>query len=574
MEISDKNLESALLKHGLVTGQQLAQVKAELARERSPKSLQNALLDLGLVQEDALLAVRAKELNVPFVQLDELSPDPAIVTLVPEELALDKGLLALEKEGNQLQVAMQNPADLEASEKLSELLAPLSLEARPVLASRGAILRKLSEYHDHYKVKVVEKLMAGIQDQGLQLTQSLGLDIQDLKQVSEQAPVIKTVNLFLLGALLKRASDIHLVPDRKFLHVKYRVDGMLQESQTLSLALAPAVVSRIKIMCRLDIAEKRLPQDGAFHLTVEGREIDFRVAITPTVAGEKVVMRVLDKSAMLLGLDHLGFGGTTLRDFKRLIHKPNGIILIVGPTGSGKTTTLYAALKALNTGDKNITTVEDPVEYEIEGLTQIQTHADIGLNFAAVLRSVLRQDPDIVLVGEIRDLETTEIAVRAALTGHLVFATLHTNDAAGAVARLCEMGAEPYLIASALRCAMSQRLVRNLCPHCREVDTPDAETLARLKPHTSLAESEIRVFRGKGCRHCFQTGYRGRTVVAELLTVDEQIRRQIVLRAPSSDIHAAALKQGMRTMFQDGVDKVLRGVTSVEEMLDVCEDKE
>jgi len=570
MKIPDKKLETALIEHGLITAQQLEQARVEINRAgKKGPSLQTMLLNLGILTEDVLLRMQAQELNLPYVELDNLSPEPELVTLLAEDLCLEKGMIILEKDDKSLLVAMENPHDPVAIEDLWKITR---MKIRPVLASRGAILRKLSQYHEHYKVKVVEKLLAGVQDQGLQLTESLGLDIHNLDQVSEQAPIIKTVNLFLLSALLKRASDIHLVPDRKFMHVKYRIDGVLQESQALPISMAPSVVSRIKIMCRLDIAEKRRPQDGSFHLNIEGREIDFRVAVSPTIKGEKVVMRVLDKSAMMLGLDHLGFGGETLHTFKQLIHKPNGIILIVGPTGSGKTTTLYAALQALNTGDKNITTVEDPVEYEIEGLTQIQVHSEIGLNFATVLRSILRQDPDIVLVGEIRDLETTEIAIRAALTGHLVFATLHTNDAAGAVARLTEMGAEPYLIASSLRCAMSQRLVRTICPKCKEAFEPSPEMLKNLQNHTKLPADEIRIYRGEGCRHCFQTGYRGRTVVSELLVVTEEIRRMIMRQAASADIQSTALGQGMQTMFKDGIQKVLWGISTLEEVLAVCED--
>ena len=570
MKIPDKKLETALLKHGLITAQQLEQARLEISRAgKKGPPLQTVLLNLGMISEDVVLRMQATELNLPYMELDDLSPEPEIVTSLAEDLCLDKCLIALEKDESSLLVAMENPYDAVTIEDLGKITRA---KIRPALASRGGILRKLSEYHEHYKVKVVERLLAGVQDQGLQLTESLGLDIRNIDQVSEQAPVIKAVNLFLLSALLKRASDIHLVPDRRYMHVKYRIDGVLQESQALPISMAPAVVSRIKIMCKLDIAEKRRPQDGSFHLNIEGREIDFRVAVSPTINGEKVVMRVLDKSAMMLGLDHLGFGGEILHPFKQLIHKPNGIILIVGPTGSGKTTTLYAAMQVLNTGDKNITTVEDPVEYEIPGLTQIQINAEIGLNFATMLRSILRQDPDIVLVGEIRDLETTEIAIRAALTGHLVFATLHTNDAAGAVARLTEMGAEPYLIASSLRCAMSQRLVRTICPKCKEALTPSHEMLGQLKRFTKLHAGDIRIFRGEGCRHCFQTGYRGRTVVAELLVVTEDIRRKIMMRAASSEIQEAALRQGMQTMFGDGMQKVLRGITTLEEVLAVCED--
>ena len=571
MRSTDENLEDDLVAGGLVSIERLAEIKSELARiGKDAPPLKAFLVNRGFVQEGQMLALQAKRLNIPFVVLEGLAPEPALVTMIPEEMAMDKGLLILEKHDRCLLVAMHNPSDLPTIEHLEKMTG---CTVKVALASRWGILHKLSEYHDHYKIKVVERLLRSVKDKGYELSRSIGLDI-DLGKVTEEAPVIRSVNLFLLGALLTRASDIHLVPDRKSLHVKYRVDGILQESQVLPIAAASSVVSRIKVMCCLDIAEKRLPQDGSFHIRIEGRAIDFRVAITPTVFGEKVVMRVLDKGAMMLGLDHLGFGGESLKTFKQLIHKPNGIILIVGPTGSGKTTTLYSALSVLNTGVKNITTVEDPVEYQIEGLTQIQVNSEIDLSFAKVLRSILRQDPDIILIGEIRDLETTEIAVRAALTGHLVFATLHTNNAAGAVARLTEMGAAPYLIASSLRCAMSQRLVRSICPECKQSVALSPEHITFFKDQLGLEPAQAKAFRGKGCRHCFFTGFRGRTIISELLVIGEDIRREIVLKATSSRIEAAALRQGMRTMLQDGLEKVLRGLTTLDEVLEVCEDVE
>ena len=571
MQISDRNLERYIEKYGLLSPAQLAEAKLELSRIlRNPPSLQNFLLNLGYLGEDALIKIYSQEINVASIDLEPLSPDPGIVTLIPEELALEKGCLAIEKKGETLVVVMQDPNDLSALDELNRFV---KMPIQPLLASRGAIRKKLSEYHDHYKIHLVEHLMSGVKDSGKELTQQLGLNVQSLTAVTDQAPVVKAVNLILIGALLKRASDIHMVPDKRYLRVKYRVDGILQEEQALNIADAGAIVSRIKIMSKLDIAEKRMPQDGTFQIIIEGREIDFRVATAPTIFGEKVVMRVLDKGGLVLGLDHLGFVEAELKEFKRIIHKPHGIVLIVGPTGSGKTTTLYSALDILNTGDKNISTVEDPVEYKIEGLTQIQVHSDIGLNFAAVLRSLLRQDPDIILVGEVRDLETTEIAIRAALTGHLVFATLHTNGAAGAVARLTEMGAEPYLIASALRCAMSQRLVRNICPQCRESYKATPEILARMDPHDKF-KGDLTLYRGKGCRYCFMTGYRGRTVISELLVISETLKRLIMERATSAAIEAQARKDGMQTMYEDGMEKVRRGVTSLEEVLKVTEDSE
>jgi len=575
LEIADKRLESILLSHGLIDQDRLDQARLVIARHSlHPPSLQRTLLDLGFIQEEMLLKLRAAELGVPFMEIDEFSPDASVVTLLPEELCVEQGVVALEKEGQNFKLAMQDPNDLLVLERINALPEMKGLAVQVVMASRGAIMRKLAEYHDHYKIRVVERLLGAVQDQGVQLSRSMGLDIQNMSQVSEQTPIIKTVNLIILGALLKRASDIHILPERKNLRVLYRVDGVLQEAQVLPASASLAVVARIKVMSKLDISEKRLPQDGSFHLKIEGREIDFRVATTPTISGEKVVLRVLDKSSIFIGLDHLGFDAGILTQFKQLIHKPHGIILIVGPTGSGKTTTLYSALQILNRGDVNITTVEDPVEYELEGFSQIQVHADIGLTFANILRSILRQDPDIILVGEIRDLETTEIAVRAALTGHLVFATLHTNDASGAVTRLVEMGAQPYLIASALRGAMSQRLVRTICPRCREEVVPDPALVRHLGAEAVARHSrgELKLWRGKGCRHCFFTGYRGRTVVTELLPITDEIRRHILNQSPSTEVAKTAIAQGMIPMFQDGISKVLRGITTLEEVLEVAED--
>jgi type IV pilus assembly protein PilB len=571
MQISDRNIERLLAKTSLVDAAQLADAKLAVDRPNQKKpSLQSILINMGFVKEDDLLQLVAQDIGVPFVDLEPLSPEPAIVMLISEELGMERGVIALEKKGDQLICAMEDPNDVVA---LDQIAKRNNVTVLAQLASRGAIVKKLSEYHDHYKIAVVEELMRKVRDQGKELTQQIGLNLQSLESLNEQAPIVKAVNVIIIGALMKRASDIHLVPDKQYLRVKYRVDGVLQEEQALSGADAPAVISRIKIMSKLDIAEKRMPQDGAFQIRIEGREIDFRVASTPTVWGEKIVMRVLDKSGIVLGLDHLGFSDQPLRELKRQIHRPHGIILIVGPTGSGKTTTLYSALNILNNGDKNITTVEDPVEYKVEGLTQIQVHPDIGLTFAAALRSILRQDPDVVLLGEVRDLETTEIAIRAALTGHLVFATLHTNDASSAVARMVEMGAESYLIASALRCALSQRLVRNICTHCKESYEPSDALLAKLHgPGHPLLPAGTKLWRGKGCRYCFETGYRGRTVLSEILVVDEAIRSAIVRGAHSSELHSMAVANGMIPMYWDGVDKVLAGVTTLEEVLEATEE--
>ncbi|HXB97435.1 MAG TPA: ATPase, T2SS/T4P/T4SS family, partial [bacterium] len=393
MEISDRNFERLNTQHQLVDEKSMLEGKLAQERSRQKVSLTHVLVNLGLLKEEDLVRAAARDLGLPFVDLEDASPEPAVVLLVPEELAMERGVLALEKRDQYLVCAMQDPNDVMALD-LIQRRSKLTVQAQ--VATRGAILKKLAEYHDHYKVAVVEQLMKNVRDQGKELTQQIGINVQSLESVTDQAPIVKAVNLIIIGALLKRASDIHLVPDKTYLRVKYRVDGILQEEQALAGGDAAAVVSRIKIMSKLDISERRMPQDGTFQIRIEGREIDFRVATTPTIFGEKVVLRVLDKSGIMLGLDHLGFDDQQLRAIKQQIHRPHGIILIVGPTGSGKTTTLYAALNILNTGDKNITTVEDPVEYKIEGLTQIQVNSDIGLDFAAALRSILRQDPDVV----------------------------------------------------------------------------------------------------------------------------------------------------------------------------------
>ncbi|MEK7765138.1 MAG: GspE/PulE family protein, partial [bacterium] len=408
-------------------------------------------------------------------------------------------------------------------------------------------------------------LLEGVTDQGLQLTRKLGLEIGSLDEVAEQAPAVKAVHLIILQALQRRASDIHLEWTKVHLAVRYRVDGLLHEFQRIPLALAPTVISRLKIMCKMDITERRLPQDGSFHIVVSGREIDFRVATNPGYFGEKVVLRILDKSAVVLELPHLGFSARDQGLIRRHITRPHGIIIITGPTGSGKSTTLYSALSSLNAREKNIVTVEDPVEYQLEGITQHQVFADIGLTFAAVLRSIMRQDPDIIMVGEIRDLETAQIAVRASLTGHLVFSTLHTNDAPSAVARLLDLGAEPALLASTLRCIVAQRLARTICTKCKTEVTYASGDIPDL-PH-QLRQGPLKVSRGKGCRNCFNTGYRGRTVFAEAFEITDPIRDLIVERRPAPVIRKLALAEGMVPLYEDAIHKMLAGTTTLEEIL-------
>jgi type IV pilus assembly protein PilB len=519
------------------------------------------------VEEEPVLMAEAATINIPYVNLSEKNPEPEVVTLVAQDICMSKDLIVFGHSDDGLDIAMANPNDVITIDLVEK---NTGRKVRPFIASRGAISRKINEYADHFKSIMVKKLLQSISDDTYQLTKKLGFEIRGIEELAEQAPIVKAVNLIILGAFLKRASDIHLLPTREKLKVLYRVDGLLMEDQLFPAQMAPAIISRLKIMAKLVITEKRMPQDGSFHIVIEGREIDFRMAVTPTIHGEKVVLRILDKSAIILGLDHLGISENNIKILKEVIQKPNGIILISGPTGSGKTTTLYSALDAINNGEKNITTAEDPVEYEIEGITQIQIHSEIGLTFSHILRSILRQDPDVVLIGEIRDLETTEIALRASLTGHLVFATVHTNDAPSAVTRLFEMGAEPYLIASSLRAVMSQRLVRTICAKCRE-EFPISKELAQKYFKDEKVTS---LYKGKGCVYCFNTGYRGRTVISEVFEVKDYLRELIIAKANSVAIKAKAMEHGFKPMFTDGMDKIRRGITTIEEVIKVTEDAE
>ncbi len=568
-ERGDQQILDLLVAQKKISAKDAEEVRLE--QQGSGATVRSILMMRGLTSEEDLLRARADIIGIPFQNIDELSPEPEVVLVIPETLALEKAVIAISNENGVVQVVMESPTDVLVQDEIRRIV---ECEVKTMLGSRGAIIKKLNEYHDHYKAHMVDRLLKSVSDQGRGLTKKLGLEIKNLDDVAEQDTVIKTVNLCLLQGLMRRASDIHIIPSSKKLRVLYRIDGRLQDSgQNLSREMHQAIVNRIKIISDLDISEKRMPQDSSFHITIEGREIDFRVATTPTTHGEKVVIRVLDKGAIMLGLDHLGFSQDNLTILRRHVVRPHGIILISGPTGCGKTTTLYSALQSINSDEKNITTVEDPVEYDIDGITQIQAHADIGLTFSSVLRSILRQDPDVILIGEIRDTETAEIAIRASLTGHLVFATVHTNDAASAVTRLVDMGIEPFLIASSLRCTVSQRLVRMVCQNCVKEYAADKEAIQRLKLSAAAAKG-LKLASGVGCNYCFGTGYKGRTVLSEVLTVNDAVRSMITQRATSVEIERAARQTGMKNMYEDGLEKVLAGQVTLEELLAVCESED
>jgi type II secretion system protein E len=500
-----------------------------------------------------------------WVDLEEVKPTDEALALSPGDFALKFQVLPLAVQEGTLIAAIGSPESLSAVDDLGNLLR---MPTRAVLAQASAVREKIEEIF-------LEKILAGLPGQNEESSAPLGLedttDLADLQKMAGETAVVQMVNLIFAQAVRDGASDIHIEPYERSTKIRYRVDGMLREVMSPPKRMHAAVVSRLKILGELNIAERRLPQDGRIRIVIAGRNIDVRVSIVPTVFGERTVMRILDKGTAMLGLEDLGMRPDTLERFRRLIKMPHGVILATGPTGSGKSTSLYAALQEIWSPTTNILTIEDPVEYQVAGIGQIQVRPQIGLTFANGLRSIVRQDPDVVMVGEIRDHETAEIAIQAALTGHLVFSTLHTNDAPGSVTRLLDMGVEPYLVASSLIGAVAQRLVRRVCPFCAEAYMPDAETLEAIGIDRSDWSGETPFRRGGGCDKCLRTGYKGRVGLYELLIVDDEIRRMTVDRRSSTDIKDRAVAdQGMRTLLGDGNLSVLAGKTTPEEVMRVC----
>lgn len=504
----------------------------------------------------------------PYVDLSEVRPDPGAIALAPGDYALKHQVLPVRFEGDTLVVAMGSPAALQAVDDLGILI---QRDVVPVLADPGLIKEAIEE---HFLEKILSGLSGSDDGNGTATEIDDTTDLADLAKMAAETAVVQMVNLIFAQAVRDGASDIHIEPYEREVVVRYRIDGLLQTMMRPPKRMHAALVSRLKILGEMNIAERRLPQDGRIRLTIAGRQIDVRVSIVPTVYGERAVMRILDKSTAMLGLSELGMQDDVLAKFRKLISLPYGIILATGPTGSGKSTSLYASLQEIWSPNTNILTIEDPVEYQIAGIGQIQVRPNIGLTFANGLRSIVRQDPDVVMVGEIRDVETAEIAIHASLTGHLVFSTLHTNDAPGAVTRLLDMGVEPYLVASSLVGVIAQRLVRRVCSNCAEADTPSPEALKSL----GITEAEAargRFRRGRGCDKCTGTGFRGRQGLYELFLVDESIRRMTVERASSSVMKQYAVEhQGMRTLLGDGKLAVLDGRSTAEEVLRVCQREE
>ncbi len=561
--MANERIGDQLVKNALITAEQL--LEAQKAQKISGTRLGSQLVKLGHLTEEQLVDFLGNQYGLPSIILKEISPDPEIVKLIPINIVQKYHAIPFERTGSTLKVAMTDPTNIFAVDDL-KFLTGYSVDVH--VTSEESLKWAMDHFYD--QAASLDDALSSIEDeQGNVEVASEGTDIAvgDLEKEADQAPVIKLVNLTLVDAIKKGASDIHVEPYEKFMRIRFRLDGMLQEVMKPPVRLKNALVSRLKIMAKLDIAERRLPQDGRIKLRIQGgKEVEFRVSVLPTLFGEKVVMRILDKSNLQLDMTKLGFEEEALKNFKEGIYKPWGMVLVTGPTGSGKTTTLYSAISELNRIDSNISTAEDPVEFNIPGINQVQMHEEIGLTFASALRSFLRQDPDIILVGEIRDFETAEIGIKAALTGHLVLSTLHTNDAPSTINRLLNMGIEPFLVASSVNLIVAQRLARKVCNACRERDDISIETLIQMGMDPETA-SKAECTRGRGCPACGNTGFKGRVALYEVMPVTDAVRELVLMGASTNEIKNEAIGQGMKTLRQSGLTKILDGTTSVSEIL-------
>jgi len=556
-------LGEMLISKGLISRRELDLGLKE--HQRSGQFLGITLVKLGIIKEDELYPILSEQLDIPYVKIKEISIDAKALEKVPAKFACHYKLMPVKFEKDILTVALSDPLDVRTIDDLRLLLG---CEVAGVLATESDIGEAIRKYYGIGAETIEEIINTGEMAGEIKLTVSKTEDIEGL---AEDASIIKFVNQILVQAVKDSSTDIHIEPYEDELKIRYRVDGILYDipiPQNIKY-FQSAIVSRIKIMAGLDIAERRLPQDGRIKIRVGGEELDLRISILPTQFGESVDIRLLS-GKMLYSLENLGLSLSNLEILEKLIRKPHGIIFVTGPTGSGKTTTLYSCLSKINSKDKKIITIEDPIEYQLKGVTQIQIHPRIGLSFATGLRSMLRHDPDIMMVGEVRDFETAEITIRVALTGHLVFSTLHTNDACGGITRLLDMGIEPYLVASSVECFIAQRLVRIICPHCKVEKKPDREILREFGIENNL--NDIAIYEGKGCESCKFTGYKGRTAIYEFLLMSGEISGLLLQRASSDQIKKKALEQGMHTLRMDGWEKVKKGITTINEVIRVSEE--
>ncbi len=561
-----------LIKEKLITPDQLNQA-LEYQKKYGGK-IGTILVDLNFITEDDITSVLSRQYGVPAINLDYFEVDPDVVKLIPLDTAQKYQVLPLSRVGSTLTIATTDPSNVFAMDDI-KFMTGFNIE--PVIASEGAIMRSIEKYYGTPHAMELKKVYDALSmeekkdDFDLELEEDQEeMDVDELQRSSEEAPIIRLVNLILLDAIKREASDIHIEPYEKEFRVRFRIDGILYNIMKPPLKLRDALTSRLKIMSKLDIAEKRLPQDGRIKIktAVEGKkkDIDFRVSCLPTIYGEKIVLRILDRSNLMLDLTKLGMEASALKNFEGAITKPYGMVLVTGPTGSGKTNTLYSSISKLNTPEVNIMTAEDPVEFNLFGINQVQIHEMIGLTFAAALRSFLRQDPNIVLVGEIRDFETAEIAIKAALTGHLVMSTLHTNDAPSSINRLLNMGIEPFLVANSLLLICAQRLVRRVCSNCKTEDKIPKKTLIDIGFSPEEAK-DIVVYKGEGCDTCNNTGYKGRIGLFEIMPISEEISELILIGASARELKRKSIEEGMITLRRSGLIKIKEGVTSIEEVL-------
>jgi len=559
-------LTEILINNKLITKEQLEQAIA--AQKEKGGRLSDILVSLKFVKENELTSTLSESLGLPLIDLNRFKIDTEVVNFIPADTARHYQIIPVSKMGDTITLAMADPLDIFAIDYVQSLTG---YKINPIISRTQDILQAIELSYPDATKGIIDDLVKEIEVSSIELVkeenEALPSDTE-LTRISLEAPVIKITNMILDEAVTKKASDVLVEPFDKKLRIRFRIDGILSEQKSPSKQMHASIISRVKVMSDLNIAEHRLPQDGRFKVKLAGREVDFRVSILPSSHGEKLALRILDKSQAMLDIERLGFSQYTIDTLKKVSKLPHGMMLVCGPTGSGKTTTLYSVLKFVDSPDKNIVTVEDPVEYQLEGINQVTARPEIGLTFASALRSILRQDPNIIMIGEIRDYDTVDIAIKSALTGHLVLSTLHTTTAPGSIVRLINMGVEPYLINSSVVCIVSQRLVRRICPRCKETYTIKKELLDKLKIKSEKGK-ELEFFRGKGCPYCLNMGYSGRTGIAEVLVLSTKLRELILSRAQEHIIKEEARKEGMKTLREDGLEAVFKGLTTIEEVLRV-----
>lgn len=560
-----ERLQEILIRENIIKQEDLTRALEE--QKKNGGVLSKVLVRMNLISEQDLTLILSQSLGIPPIDISRYKIDPSLVKIIPKEIAVNYQIIPISKMGENLTLAMADPLNIFAIDNVQALTG---MTINPIISKASDILQAIDKYYGSGS-DTFEKIIKDIKDaEDLELMDATVVDKSSIEKITQDAPIIKLTDTIIRQAVLAKASDVFIEPMEKTLRIRYRVDGIIHEVDSMTKALHFPVISRIKVISCLDISEHRLPQDGRFKTIMDGnKEVDFRVSVLPTVLGEKVVLRVLDKNAAVIDLTSMGFDTESLKRLQECALKPHGMLLTCGPTGSGKTTTLYSLLKFIDSPGKNIVTVEDPVEYQMKGINQVNVKPGVGLNFAVALRSILRQDPDVIMIGEIRDTETLDIAVKSALTGHLVLSSLHTTTAPNSIIRMMNMGIEPFLLCSSVLAIVGQRLLRRICEQCKESYAIPNELAARVGANRLTDKKEIHMFRGKGCKQCFGTGYKGRVGIIETLVLTPKVKELILLRAGEYKIKDMGRKEGMKTMREDGLTKALSGVTSLEEVLRV-----